>query len=76
VREGTTVLDLGQSRTRDMSPYELVRVPPPPPMPPYQNTGGRFANFCRNSRNNLYLTGGGLLLIAIGLILGASSRRV
>ena len=74
VREGTSVLDLGSGTSHEMSPYELVHVPPPEPLPPYQPLGGRLAELCRNPRHNLYLTGGGLLLIATGLILGASSR--
>jgi hypothetical protein len=75
VREGTSVLDLGSATSHEMSPYELVHVPPPGPLPPYKPLGGRLAELCRNPRHNLYLTGGGLLLIASGLILGASSRQ-
>src|SRR3954449_5992481 len=32
VRQGTSILELhGQAKTRDMSPFELVTLPPPPP---------------------------------------------
>ena len=75
VREGTSVLELKeQTKSRGMSPYGLVNVPPPDPMPPYKSVGGRLSDICRNPRANLYLTGGGLLMIAIGLVASFSAR--
>jgi hypothetical protein len=75
VREGTSVLELKeQTKSRGMSPYGLVNVPPPEPMPPYKPVGGRLSDICRNPRMNLYLTGGGLLMIAIGLVASFSGR--
>jgi hypothetical protein len=75
VREGTSVLELKeQSKSRGMSPYGLVNVPPPEPMPAYQPIGGRLSDICRNPRMNLYLTGGGLLMIAIGLVASFSPK--
>lgn len=75
VREGTSVLELKeQTGSRGMSPYGLVNVPPPPPMPAYQPIGGRLSQICRNPRLNLYLTGGGLLMIAIGLVSSISGK--
>ncbi|HTL27737.1 MAG TPA: hypothetical protein VL282_00885 [Tepidisphaeraceae bacterium] len=76
VREGTSVLELKeQSKSRGMSPYGLVNVPPPPPMPAYQPIGGELSTICRNPRNNLYLTGVGLLMIAAGLVASFSSSK-
>jgi hypothetical protein len=75
VREGTSVLELkDQTKSRGMSPYGLVNVPPPEPMPPYRPVGGKLSEICRNPRMNLYLTGGGLLMIAIGLVASFSGK--
>ena len=72
VREGTSVLELkGQYSDKDMSPFELVTLPPPPDMPPYQPVGGKLSTLCRNPRSQLYLMGAGLLLVAAGLVLGS-----
>ena len=36
VREGTSILELkGSSPRRDLSPFELVTIPPPADLPPY-----------------------------------------
>ena len=70
VREGTSVLELkGQEFQRNMSPFLLVTLPPPEPLPEYQPVGGRFAKLCRHPRTQLYMIGGGLLMIAVGLVL-------
>jgi hypothetical protein len=75
VRQGTTVLELRGSRSgQDMSPYPLVTVPPPPPMPPYEPIGGRFSDLCRHPRTRLILMGTSLMLMASGLVLGYTSR--
>ena len=76
VREGTSVLDLKEKTAHaDMSPYLLLSVPPPPPIPPYRPIGGAFSELCRHPHTRLYLIGGALLLMACGLILGDSARR-
>lgn len=77
VPAGTKVLDVDDaSPTKDdKSPFLIVSVPPPAPMPPYQPRGGVFAQMCRNGRSQLYMIGGGLLLLAAGLVLGASGPR-
>lgn len=70
IREGTSVLQLKGSGKEEMSPFHLVSVPPPPPMPPYEPVGGALATIVRQPRAQLYLSGGALLLIAMGLVLG------
>lgn len=74
VRKGTSVLALrGQNDERDISPYLLVNLPPPVELPAYEPMGGHFAALCRQPRSQLFLIGGGLLLVAVGLVIGADS---
>lgn len=58
----------------EMSPFHLVHVAPPPPLPPYKSVGGRLAGLCYNPRTRLYLTGIGLFLMAAGLVLGVGPQ--
>jgi hypothetical protein len=58
-----------------MSPFQIVDVPPPAPLPPYQPAGGAFAAACLAPRSQLYLTGVGLLMLAAGLVLGGVARE-
>ena len=78
VPQGTAVLDLKFNATAtpagDMSPFLLVTVPPPAPMPEYRPVGGVLANLCRRPKTQLYLIGGALMAIASGLVLSRSSR--
>ena len=78
VPEGTTVLDLKSlpqsTSAQDMSPFLLVTVPPPAPMPEYHPIGGVLANACRHPKTQLYLIGGSLMAIASGLVLSRSSK--
>jgi hypothetical protein len=75
VPEGSAVLELSSSKPKhDMSPFLLVTVPPPTPMPPYSPVGGFIANLVRHPKSQLYLIGGSLLMIATGLILSRSSN--
>ncbi|MEA2735659.1 MAG: hypothetical protein QOE14_2110 [Humisphaera sp.] len=76
VPEGTAVLNLKMAPTtpaQDMSPFLLVTVPPPAPMPEYRAVGGVLANACRHPKTQLYLIGGALMAIASGLVLSRSS---
>ena len=57
----------------DVSPFHLVAVAPPPPLPPYQPSGGRLAAVCYDPHKRLYLMGFGLLLMAAGLVCGFAS---
>lgn len=76
VREGTSVLNLKDNTGRaDMSPYLLLTIPPPPPMPQYKPVGGVFSDLCRHPRTRLFLMGGALLSIACALIVGETSRK-
>ena len=82
VPEGTAVLDLKgvnptatATQQQEMSPFLLVTVPPPAPMPPYRPIGGVLANACRHPKTQLYLIGGSLMAIASGLVLSRSSHR-
>jgi hypothetical protein len=75
VREGTSVLELnGQTDQGDLSPYLLTSVPPPSQLQAYRPTGGVFAAMCRHPRSQLFLIGGGLLLMASGLVMGSAVR--
>jgi hypothetical protein len=77
VRQGTRVLDL-KSRgyeEAEMSPFQLVTVPPPEPLPPFQPRGGALTQACLNPHTRLYLIGGALILMASGLVLGYAPRR-
>lgn len=74
VPEGTAVMDLKATPAQaDMSPFLLVTVPPPAPMPPYRPVGGFLADACRHPKTQLYLIGASLLMIASGLVLSGSS---
>ena len=74
IPEGTVVLDLKSAPARaDMSPFLLVTVPPPAPMPPYRPVAGFLADACRHPKTQLYLIGASLLMIATGLVLSRSS---
>jgi hypothetical protein len=77
IRQGSSVLKLGggQGNNQEMSPFHLVAVPPPRPLPPYQPVGGVLATLVRNARTQLYMSGAALLLIAAGLVLGYVPRE-
>ena len=76
VRQGTAVLSLKSETHRDeLSPYMLVTLPPPAEVAAYRPIGGVFSDLCRQPRSQLFLLGGALLLVAVGLVLGASPRN-
>ena len=58
----------------EMSPFHLVQVAPPPPLPPYKPVGGLLAGLCYNPHTRLYVTGIALFLMAAGLVLGVGSK--
>jgi hypothetical protein len=77
VPEGAAVLNLKSVKTEadEMSPFLLVTVPPPAPMPPYRPMGGFLAGACRNPKTQLYLIGGSLMMIGSGLVLSRSVQE-
>lgn len=74
VPQGTEVLQLKSQKpaVAEMSPFLLVTLPPPAPMPAYRPIGGFLADTCRNPKTQLYLIGGSLMMIATGLVLSRS----
>ena len=56
-----------------MSPFAIVRVPPPAPLPEYRPWGGSLSGFFLDPRTQLYLLGAALFMVAAGLILGDPS---
>jgi hypothetical protein len=70
IREGSSILTIKGQAKEEMSPFHLVSVPPPPPMPAYEPVGGLLGTLVRQPRAQLYLCGLALLLIAAGLVLG------
>jgi hypothetical protein len=66
--------DAGAGRSKaafgSMSPFGIVAVAPPGPLAPYQPVGGRIATLCYNPHSRLYLMGAGLMLLAMGLVMG------
>jgi cell division protein FtsB len=76
IRKGTTILDLPDGGKEEMSPFQLVTLPPPNPIPAYQPLGGALSAVVRNPHLRLYLAGTGLMLLAAGLVLGGDGRGV
>ncbi|MCY2951776.1 MAG: hypothetical protein NTU53_07330 [Planctomycetota bacterium] len=76
IRKGMTVLEMPGVLVSegDRSPFVLVSVSRPPPMPACPKIGGKLAEVFRDSRNRLYLIGGGLMLVATGLVLGSTPK--
>lgn len=58
-----------------MSPYALVSVDPPAPLPAYQPIGGFLARHFLDARGQIYFAGLGVLLTAAGVILGGGAPR-
>ncbi len=77
VRAGSRIVKMDGDRSDgEMSPFQLVNVPPPPPLPPYKPVGGVLANLCYQPRSRLYLTGMALFMIAAGLVLGLGELKI
>ncbi|HEY8749755.1 MAG TPA: hypothetical protein VIM11_17360 [Tepidisphaeraceae bacterium] len=75
VPQGTRVLELPHEAGTSMSPFQLVNVSPPPPLPPYKPVGGFLARLCYDAHSRLYLIGISLGMIATGLVLGSTPER-
>jgi len=74
VPEGAHVLELSGEQP-GMSPFQLVNVVPPAPLPPYKPLGGTLAKICYGVHSRLYLIGISLGMIATGLVLGYAPQR-
>ncbi|HEY0010163.1 MAG TPA: hypothetical protein VGB55_15670 [Tepidisphaeraceae bacterium] len=53
-----------------MSPFALVHVDPPAPLPEYRSVGGLLGRWFNDTRRQIYFAGAGLLIAAAGVILG------
>jgi hypothetical protein len=78
VPQGETALQLTtsaqpQANASRMSPFMIVKVPPPPPLAPYKPVGGILSQLCRQPQSQLYVLGIGMVLVAAGLVLGDKS---
>lgn len=71
IPEGAHVVDLTHE-PESMSPFQLLNVAPPAPLPPYKPIGGTLARICYGPHSRLYLIGLSLGMIATGLVLGAA----
>src|SRR5947207_15923438 len=76
IRTGTKVLELDERMLPgEESPFSLVSIAPPPRLPPPQLRSGRMAELCRDPKIRLYTIGTGIMLIACGLVLGATPTK-
>lgn len=71
VPAGTAVLPLSTpSSPYDQSPFQLVHLPPPPAILPYQPPGDWFSQLFLKPKSQLYLLGLGMFMVAASLVLG------
>ncbi len=76
IRKGTSVLELKGKRERaPISPYALVSIGVPPAEKVVPEPGGLLAKMCDSPRRQLYFTGVGMFMIAVGLVLGSSFTK-
>lgn len=76
VRMGAGVLDLQDGPANgSSSPFALVAVDPPARLEPYQPMGGALASMAAEPKKRLYSMGIGLMLMAMGLVLGFSPKQ-
>jgi hypothetical protein len=76
VPEGSRVLELVHEPDGvTMSPFQLVSVATPPPLPPYKPVGGTFARLCYDLHTRLYLIGAALGMVAVGLVMGYAPEK-
>jgi len=76
IRSGAKVLELDERMLPgEESPFSLVSIAPPPRLPPPQLRSGTMAELCRDPKIRLYTIGAGMMLIACGLVLGATPTR-
>jgi len=76
IREGTEALRLDNDPAAlDRSPFSLSKLPPPPPLEEERTIGGRLAALARHPSLQPWLLGVSIMVIATGLVLGATPRR-
>lgn len=77
IRAGTATLDLktagGVGIDQNPSPFSILAVPAPPQLEPYRPRGGWLSKICLDPKMQMYLLGAGLMMVAGGLIMGAST---
>lgn len=76
IRQGESLLqykgaELPQPGSAEMSPFSLVRIPPPIAPPRYEPVGGIVGKYLLDSHIRLYVLAGGLFMVAMGLIISA-----
>ncbi len=77
IRAGTKVLELDEGvMPGEESAFSLVNIAPPPQMPPLELRSGRMAELCRDAKVRLYSIGTGMMLVACGLVLGATPGKL
>jgi hypothetical protein len=72
VPEGTNILDLNGDDQNQSSPFLIVQIPAPAKLAPYHPASGDWLGIFLQQRPRLYLLGGGMFLIAAGLVLGSN----
>ena len=72
IRSRTRVAQSASADAERMSPFNIINVPPPASLAPYQPVGGYFAQLCRSPQSHVYLLGAGMILVAGGLVLGGT----
>ena len=81
IRQGESLLQYksaagDNSSAAAESPFSLVHVPAPAELPPYQPFGGLLGAWLLDSHVRLFCLGGGLFLVAVGLVLGSNEPHV
>jgi hypothetical protein len=75
IRQGTSVLQLkGVDQKTVASPFQMITVPPLPPVNEYQPPTGILGDICGDTHRQLYAVGAGMFLVAMALVLGVSGK--
>jgi hypothetical protein len=76
IRQGTSVLELkGVDEKATASPFQMITVPPPPPVNEYQPLQGFLGDVCADARRQMYSVALGMFLVAVSLVLGVSGKE-
>ncbi len=75
VREGSAILDVpGLPHQNDRNPFQLTTIPPPKRLAPYRPSGDLLTTLFADQQRALAAIGLGLLLVAVGLVLGGPNE--